>query len=76
VHPADALGPASREDDHNWPEPDRVGKQELEVKVGDTHIAFTVSGRRRTVRTAWDRHKEGGEGKRLSSVLVSCRDTR
>lgn len=31
-----------REDDSNWPEPDRVGKQELEVKVGGSHIAFTV----------------------------------
>lgn len=32
-----------REDDSNWPEPDRVGKQELELRVGDTHIRFTVS---------------------------------
>lgn len=33
----------SREDDHNWPEPDRVGRQELEVKLGKEHISFTVS---------------------------------
>jgi len=32
----------SREDDHNWPEPDRVGRQELEVKLGKEHISFTV----------------------------------
>lgn len=32
-----------KEDDHNWPEPDRVGKQELEIKIGsDKHVAFTV----------------------------------
>lgn len=32
-----------REDDHNWPEPDIVGRQELEVKLGKEHISFTVS---------------------------------
>lgn len=31
------------EDDHNWPEPDRVGRQELEVKLGNEHISFTCS---------------------------------
>eukprot|EP00903_Cladosiphon_okamuranus_P005521 g5499.t1 len=31
------------EDDHNWPEPDRVGRQELEVKLGKEHISFTCS---------------------------------
>lgn len=31
-----------REDDKNWPEPDRVGKQELEIRLGDEHIRFTV----------------------------------
>ena len=33
----------SREDDRNWPEPDSVGTQELEVVVGKEHISFTVS---------------------------------
>eukprot|EP01117_Protostelium_nocturnum_P012929 TRINITY_DN4788_c0_g1_i1.p1 TRINITY_DN4788_c0_g1~~TRINITY_DN4788_c0_g1_i1.p1 ORF type:complete len:151 (+),score=39.96 TRINITY_DN4788_c0_g1_i1:81-533(+) len=32
-----------REDDHNWPEPDRVGKQELEIVLGDDHISFSTS---------------------------------
>ena len=32
-----------KEDDSNWPEPDRVGKQELEVRLGDTHIRFTCA---------------------------------
>ncbi|CAM9722715.1 unnamed protein product [Ascophyllum nodosum] len=31
------------EDDNNWPEPDRVGRQELEVKLGKEHISFTCS---------------------------------
>ena len=32
-----------REDDSNWPEPDRVGRQELEVVLGNEHISFTVT---------------------------------
>jgi protein mago nashi len=32
-----------KEDDHNWPQPDRVGKQELEIVLGDEHISFTTS---------------------------------
>jgi hypothetical protein len=30
------------EDDNNWPQPDRVGRQELEIKIGKEHISFTV----------------------------------
>lgn len=33
----------TKEDDHSWPEPDRVGRQELEVKIGSEHIHFTVT---------------------------------
>jgi len=29
-------------DDTNWPEPDKVGTQELEVVLGDEHISFTT----------------------------------
>nr|WJH19516.1 Protein mago nashi [Euglena gracilis] len=32
-----------REDDKNWPEPDRVGRQELEVVMGNEHISFTTT---------------------------------
>ena len=32
-----------REDDNLWPRPDRVGRQELEVVLGDDHISFTTS---------------------------------
>ncbi|KAI3389495.1 hypothetical protein SNEBB_003674 [Seison nebaliae] len=31
------------EDDNNWPEPNRVGKQELEIVIGRQHISFTTS---------------------------------
>ena len=31
------------EDDAIWPQPDRVGRQELEIVIGDEHISFTTS---------------------------------
>ena len=31
------------EDDELWPQPDRVGRQELEIVIGDEHISFTTS---------------------------------
>lgn len=34
--------PAYREDDTNWPKKNIVGKQELEIRVGNDHIAFEV----------------------------------
>lgn len=30
-------------DDEKWPEPDRNGRQELEVRVGNTHISFLTN---------------------------------
>ncbi len=32
----------TKEDDANWPAPDRVGRQELEIKFDNEHINFTV----------------------------------
>jgi len=32
-----------REDDKQWPEPDRNGRQEFEVVVGNTHISFATA---------------------------------
>jgi hypothetical protein len=32
-----------KEDDNNWPEPDRIGRQELEIVMGNDHISFTTS---------------------------------
>jgi protein mago nashi len=31
-----------QEDDSSWPHPDRSGRQELEIKMGQEHISFTV----------------------------------
>lgn len=31
-----------QEDDETWPEPDRVGRQELEILYNDEHISFTT----------------------------------
>ena len=33
----------TKEDDNNWPEPDVVGQQELEIKIGSEHISFTCA---------------------------------
>uniref|UniRef100_A0A6I8N995 Mago homolog, exon junction complex subunit n=1 Tax=Ornithorhynchus anatinus TaxID=9258 RepID=A0A6I8N995_ORNAN len=33
----------TKEDDALWPPPDRVGRQELEIVIGDEHISFTTS---------------------------------
>lgn len=32
-----------QEDDAVWPHPDRVGRQELEIVLGNEHISFTTS---------------------------------
>jgi len=32
-----------KEDDRNWPMPDKVGRQELEVVMGQEHISFTTT---------------------------------
>ncbi|KAI8854458.1 putative mago nashi [Chytridium lagenaria] len=32
-----------KEDDNLWPMPDRVGRQELEIVMGDEHISFTTA---------------------------------
>lgn len=32
-----------KEDDANWPTPDRVGKQELEIIINGQHISFTCT---------------------------------
>lgn len=32
-----------QEDDSKWPEPDRTGRQELEVIMGDEHISFATT---------------------------------
>ena len=38
-----AASDVLKSDDSNWPEPDRVGRQELEVVLGNEHISFTCA---------------------------------
>lgn len=33
----------TKEDDRNWPEPDPVGRQELEIKLGNEHLSLNCS---------------------------------
>lgn len=39
----EALMQIVKEDDNEWPAPDRVGRQELEVVLGDQHISFCTT---------------------------------
>ena len=32
-----------KENDENWPDPDKVGKQELEILLDNKHISFKTS---------------------------------
>jgi len=32
-----------KEDDSMWPEPDRIGSQELEIVMNNEHISFTTA---------------------------------
>eukprot|EP00275_Glaucocystis_incrassata_P001488 EC123092.1.p1 GENE.EC123092.1~~EC123092.1.p1 ORF type:complete len:138 (+),score=27.69 EC123092.1:106-519(+) len=32
-----------KEDDSQWPQPDRIGRQELEIVMDNEHISFTTS---------------------------------
>lgn len=61
-----------KEDDNNWPEPDRVGRQELEIVMGNEHISFTTSkiGSLMDVQTSKD-----PEGLRIFYYLVQVGNT-
>merc|ERR1719359_2825326 len=39
IHESEIL----KEDDINWPAPDRVGRQEIEVVMGNDHISFCTT---------------------------------
>lgn len=56
-----------KEDDANWPQPDRVGRQELEIVLGEEHISFTTTklGSLTQVQTSQD-----PEGLRIFYYLV------
>ncbi len=46
----------TKEDDTNWPKKNIVGKQELEIRVGNDHIAFEVRFARLRIPCSSDRH--------------------
>ncbi|GLH07644.1 Protein mago nashi [Gryllus bimaculatus] len=48
-----------QEDDSLWPQPDRVGRQELEIVIGDEHISFTTSKTGSLVDVNQSRDPEG-----------------
>ena len=62
-----------KEDDNNWPEPDRVGRQELEIVMGNEHISFTTAkiGSLLDVQTSKD-----PEGLRIFYYLVQVRESK
>lgn len=43
LHPEPVAQQVMKEDDNNWPVPDRVGRQELEVIVGNDHVSYTCT---------------------------------
>lgn len=43
IEKVSAVTQILREDDTNWPPPDRVGRQELEVVLGKDHISFCTT---------------------------------
>lgn len=50
------------EDDAAWPPPDRVGRQELEIVIGDEHISFTTSKTGSLVDVNQSKDPEGMRG--------------
>ncbi len=56
-----------KEDDNEWPAPDRVGRQELEIVLGQEHISFctTKLGSIQQVQTSKD-----PDGMRIFYYLV------
>ncbi len=59
-----------KEDDSQWPEPDRIGRQELEVVLGDDHVSFAAAkiGSLLDVQSSKD-----PEGLRVFYYLVQAR---
>lgn len=37
-----------KEDDSKWPQKNKDGRQELEIRLGNEHISFEVSVKRRS----------------------------
>jgi protein mago nashi len=65
------LNYCRREDDANWPEPDRIGKQELEIVINNEHISFSTS----KIGSLLDvQESKDPDGLRVSALIsVVCR---
>ncbi|CAD5195281.1 unnamed protein product [Musa acuminata subsp. malaccensis] len=58
-----------KEDDNNWPPPDRVGRQEMEIVMNNEHISFTTSKIRSLVDV---QGSQDPKGLRVFYYLVRC----
>ncbi len=59
-----------KEDDNNWPAPDRVGRQELEVIVGNDHVSYTCTKLGSVLQV---QQSKDPEGLRIFYYLVQVR---
>lgn len=62
-----------KEDDNNWPAPDRVGRQELEVILGGEHVSFTCTKLGSVLQV---QNSKDPEGLRIFYYLVQVRGRR
>jgi hypothetical protein len=62
-----------KEDDNNWPMPDRVGKQELEIKMNGEHICFNTTKLGSVLQV---QQSKDPDGLRIFYYLVQVRDSR
>lgn len=59
-----------KEDDNKWPEPDRVGRQELEIILNGQHISFTCTKLGSVLQV---QQSQDPEGLRVFYYLVQVR---
>ncbi len=59
-----------KEDDNSWPQPDRVGRQELEIVMGQEHISFTTTKLGSLLQV---QQSQDPEGLRIFYYLVQVR---
>ncbi len=59
-----------KEDDNTWPQPDRVGRQELEIVMGPEHISFTTTKLGSLLQV---QQSQDPEGLRIFYYLVQVR---
>ena len=59
-----------KEDDNNWPMPDRVGRQELELVLGNEHVSFNTTKLGSVLQV---QQSKDPEGLRIFYYLVQVR---